>query len=248
MLKGRHRMKHSVVWLSVLSTVVACLGESRTKGTPGGSSGRGGDGAAGSVGGGAVPSNDPSNFGCLLDRSCTPSGNRADPLPPPSCPALEPGEDEPCASPGLQCSYGDSVTAYCRRYYTCDQDSWTVPPSRSGTCVTQPSGFCPREPQHGEGCTVGEVDVFVACEYSGGIGCYCLGNPVGRVGAEGSWECYAPPTNPACPESLPNLGDGCAASGQVCHYGIVQQGCYAPYADVYCFQGAWEASSAACTL
>lgn len=239
-------MKLAALWVGAFPTLIACSGESMSSGAPEGSAGRGGNSATG--GSGAVPANDPSNFACLLDQRCTPGGERQDPLPPPSCPASEPSEGEPCETGEGECSYGDSVAAYCRSYFACVEGSWQVPSTRRGTCATHPEGFCPARPEHAASCTVGNVDVYVPCEYPNGVSCYCLGNPVGRVGATSTWECYAPPTNPACPELLPNLGDGCAENGQSCHYGIVQQGCFAPYADVYCFQGAWEASFPVCTL
>jgi hypothetical protein len=219
----------------------ACSGDSRSSkndATP----------DAGGSGGGPVPPDDPSNFACPFDQTCSPIGDRQEPLPPPTCPASEPIEGEACNVEDIECSYGNSATAHCRRYYRCDEGFWHEPAEYRSTCIVQPDDYCPNEPQHGNGCAVGDVDVFVPCGYAGGVTCYCFGNPVGVVGARGSWECYAPPRNGACPELLPNLGDGCGSNGQICHYGSIQQGCYAPYADVYCFQGAWEAAAPQCPL
>jgi hypothetical protein len=225
------------------ASIQGCSGRSEKNAAPGGS--------AGEV---ANPSpddpndpQDPSNFACPLG-DCEPIGTRVEPMPPPVCPTDEPGEGSGCTVDELQCSYGSSSAAYCRRYLVCTAGAWTVPPNRVSTCKMQPPEQCPAEPQPGATCTASEVSGFVPCEYDGAISCYCLGTPVGVPGTTSEWECYGPPRNGACPELLPNIGDGCAVNGQACHYGVVQQGCYAPYADVYCYQGAWEASSPTCSL
>jgi len=238
----------SLLWLVAAcagksSSLDAAAGQAGASTSLGGASGGGGGGAAG-----ALPPNDPANFACPIDQVCTPTGGRAQVLPSPTCPPSQPAEGSACTSDGLSCSYGESVTGYCRNYLSCVGDRWKTPDNRQDVCVMQPAGFCPPLPTQGAACEVGDVDVFVACEYAAGVACYCLGNPVGITGAPGSWECYGPPRNAACPELLPNLGDGCSENGQVCHYGIQQQGCLAPYADVSCYRGAWEASQALCTL
>jgi len=120
-----------------------------------------------------------------------------------------------------------------------------MPPT---ACEAQPAGFCPSAPDPGGACTTNAVDFNVPCSYAGGAYCYCLGNPVGRPGIAGLWECYGPPRNGRCPEVLPNLGDGCTRSGQYCKYGIVQWGCHVPYASVYCEQGAWTLAGEVCLL
>ncbi|MFZ5895697.1 MAG: hypothetical protein ACOY0T_31865 [Myxococcota bacterium] len=240
----------------VLSVLAACSGNATSSkvAAGGGHAGVGGlsassGGAAGyGAMGGVIPPNDPANFACPLDQVCTANGQRPKAVPKPSCPDSAPAEGSACSAEGLTCSYGDSVTAYCRSYLTCSAGSWKTPDNRKDVCLSQPANFCPAKPSQGAACTVGSVDVFVSCEYSGGVACYCLGNPVGITGAKGAWECYGPPRNSACPELLPNIGDGCSSNGQTCHYGIVQQGCYAPYADVFCYQGAWEAAQSTCTL
>jgi hypothetical protein len=114
-------------------------------------------------------------------------------------------------------------------------------------CLTHPSSFCPEAPTHGDSCVQGSVDWHVPCEYSGGVTCYCQGNPPVE-GAGGVWVCFAPPPNSACPEILPNLGDGCSTNGVTCRYGIMEQGCWAPYAQVFCYQGAWEIAPPVCLL
>ncbi len=185
------------------------------------------------------------NHACVLGE-CGTVGRRASPISPPVCPAREPEEGQSCALEGLECSYGNSISSYCRSYHRCTELTWQGPENRRSICLSQPEGFCPSEPAPGAACTVGRVNIFIPCEYAAGVGCYCVGNPLGVVGAPGEWECYGPPRNGACPVVLPNLGDGCATLGQFCNYGIVEEGCHAPYAEVYCYQGAWEAMGTAC--
>lgn len=136
---------------------------------------------------------------------------------PPVCPTVEPETAEPCAVEGLLCTYGSSLAAYCRRHYQCTELTWQLPEVRNAHCVTQPAGFCPEEPQPGADCTQGEISYFVPCEYAQGVGCYCEGAEVHSPGTPGSWVCLGPPRNGACPERLPNLGDGCAIpTGDFC--------------------------------
>jgi hypothetical protein len=249
----RSHLQEAVATFCGLVLALACAGKA-TSSKLAGESGSGtvegsGGGSEAALGGSAGRlGHDSSSFPCSLDETCTASGQRPEATPKPSCPESLPPERSACHSEGIACSYGASVTAYCRTYVSCVSDVWTTPDNRKDVCLTQPTGFCPTEPAQGASCTVGDVDVFVPCEYPGGIACYCLGNPVGITGAHGAWECYAPPTSSACPALLPNIGDGCDTNGQSCHYGIVQQGCFAPYADVFCYQGAWEVAQAVCTL
>ncbi|HKY38442.1 MAG TPA: hypothetical protein VJN18_21010 [Polyangiaceae bacterium] len=179
---------------------------------------------------------------------CEPIGDRVTPKLGPECPIDEPALESACEVEALECSYGDSLTAYCRRYVNCNDGVWSAPPHRPSTCLEQPEAQCPSQPQAGAACTASEVDGFVPCAYPSGVACYCLGNPVGVPGTKAMWECYGPPRNGACPEVLPNLGAGCDVNGQACHYGVVEQGCHAPYADVYCYQGGWEAATPSCSL
>jgi hypothetical protein len=98
---------------------------------------------------------------------------------------------------------------------------------------------------------VNQADTSLApCEYADGVGCYCVGNRSaaqgGIVGDSGLWKCYGPPKNGACPELLPNLGEGCAVNGQNCVYGQVTQQCFSPYARVVCESGAWQDAGGDC--
>jgi hypothetical protein len=197
--------------------------------------------------GGSGTDEESEGYACLL-ADCNPIADRAQPLAKPSCPADVPVVGDVCLSNGLKCSYGASQASYCREFFVCDGGEWVLADELKATCVEQPDAFCPAKPNDGLPCIVGDTDVYVPCEYEAGVLCYCFGNPPGKPGASGEWACYGPPSNKNCPEILPNLGDGCANTGLTCHYGVQQQGCYSPYADVSCFSGVWEASGATCLL
>jgi hypothetical protein len=192
-------------------------------------------------------SGESADYACVLG-DCETIGRRAADLTSPFCPVAEPTTGSPCTKDGQQCSYGDAPSAYCRRFLECVESVWRVPSVPRTACQAQPDGFCPSAPDPGGACTTNAVDYNVPCSYDSGVYCYCLGNPLRRPGIAGVWECYGPPRNGRCPEVLPNLGDGCARSGQYCKYGIVEWGCFAPYANVYCERGAWRLAGEACLL
>ncbi len=220
-----------------------------TGGTAGSSASHAGTGANVGVGGAPpVPADNLSNYACRLEQGCAPTGERPAELPRPSCPETLPDIGGACDLEGLDCSYGDSLTSYCREYRVCTNRTWKTHPSRAGRCQSHPPEFCPEMPQDGASCITGSIDSVIPCEYSGSIACYCLGSPPNTEGAEGFWECYAPPRNGECPEVLPNVGDGCSINGKTCHYGIPAQGCGAPYVEVFCYQGAWEGLAGTCFL
>jgi hypothetical protein len=188
----------------------------------------------------------PINHACSLG-DCELIGERAPREAGPICPTSKPALGQPCAAEGVTCSYGDTAISYCREFVSCSHQAWTVPLWPQASCVSQPERFCPALPQPGGECVASSVGAFVPCEYPQGVLCYCAGNPFDVPGVTGNWECYGPPRNGACPETLPNLGDGCARSDQFCGYGIVQQACRAPYANVLCSHGAWENAGGVCT-
>jgi hypothetical protein len=195
----------------------------------------------------ALGAEDPLNHACALE-DCTVIGARVQSLPRPTCPETEPSNDQACEQQNVSCTYGDSASSMCRRFYQCSDGRWTTHANRSMDCNLPPLGFCPEQPSPSAECIVGESDVFLPCGYSSGVTCYCLGNPVGVKGAQGVWDCFGPPPNAECPELLPNIGEGCRTTAQFCRYGVVEEGCHAPYASVYCYQGAWEISPQSCSL
>jgi len=237
------RLTSEFLFLLLTSGALSCSGRSSENGREAGA------GAGNTAGGGNVTIDPgaPENFACTLG-DCQPIGERVAPKPGPRCPVEEPTENSPCDVNATECTYGDSLSAYCRRYLKCSGGVWTAPPNRPTECTRQPAAQCPAKPAAATHCIASDIDGFVPCEYAAGVTCYCLGNPVGVAGSESQWECYGPPRNGACPEALPNLGDGCNINGQACHYGVVELGCHAPYADVYCYQGAWEAATPTCSL
>lgn len=168
------------------------------------------------------------------------SGTRAVPLPPPRCPAEEPGELDSCTEQGLLCSYGSSTRVDCRPTYECDGTVWRTggdvrPPS---ACTPALEGQCPDQmPEDGSGCPVRSG---VPCEYGSNV-CYC---PVRcgpgyacRFGTD-RWQCFGPSPDLNCPELAPNLGAGCAQQGIECFYG---DRCDSTTGRrFFCRDGAWE--------
>jgi hypothetical protein len=139
-----------------------------------------------------------------------------------------------CDTDQLECSYGDSPTPHCRRYYLCDSGSWQL--DSFFVCQELPDGYCPAEPEQAEQCVV-EIP-GLPCIYPGDVSCVCQAH-LGAPGAPGGWNCYGPPVNTACPATLPNIGEGCSTNGVQCNYAV--DGCSAPpNSTVYCFDGAWE--------
>jgi hypothetical protein len=186
----------------------------------------------------------PLNHPCAL-ADCETIGERAEPLPRPSCPALEPAEGEACASEQQVCTYGESSTSHCRPYYRCVEHAWQVPEIYRARCVTRSQSTCPSEPAPGTDCVVDAADVaLVPCDYGAGVGCVCVGSRIAFGasidGDPGSWECNGAPRNGACPELVPNVGEGCDRAGQNCTYGPIGRECAWPYASVVCESGAWQ--------
>jgi hypothetical protein len=199
------------------------------------------------VGHASKASDDPLNNPCEFG-DCTVVGSRVAPVPGPVCPRGEPNAGDQCGD-AATCTYGNSVSSHCRREYQCTNDIWVAQESRPFGCASHPESYCSSEPQPGGVCTTDEFErFFIPCEFPGGVRCHCVGNPVTRAGIQGQWECFGPPRNGACPELLPNLGDGCLENGQYCNYGIVEESCYSPYAGVYCSQGVWEKTDEGCAL
>lgn len=186
----------------------------------------------------------PNNHACRLE-SCKLIGERSAAGPRPTCPTSPPQVGEACENAGLECTYGENPSPFCREYFQCSGGIWST---LAGDSCMERSSTCPSEPRDGTMCTVGDEWAWVPCEYPDGVMCFCLGNPLGVPGADGEWECFGPPNNGACPTILPNLGEGCAPTGQFCNYGVQELGCNSPYAEVYCYQGEWEKTSSGCSL
>jgi hypothetical protein len=185
-----------------------------------------------------TPTASTDNSSCRSE--CETKGERAEPLPSPSCPSGEPSVGSACADVSGLCGYGESQYGGCRSVYSCDSGVWKRDARFPGECPSQTQDYCPEDPTaDGLPCIVSDVGSGVPCEFPEGIGCYCVGAH-NFPGEQGSWECYAPPPNGDCPEVLPNFGEGCPTAGLQCRYGT-PWGCLSyPYATVFCYQGRWE--------
>jgi hypothetical protein len=190
----------------------------------------------------AAGEENPDNRFCLLPQ-CDRNVRRVEPLPAPVCPATEPTQATECAVEGLRCSYGDSLVSHCWRFHTCTNQSWVMQATDPNGCESPPDGYCPESALQGQQCATAPAIARLACRYPGGVQCYC-GE---RTGGGATWGCYGPPNNPACPEILPNLGEGCGKLGQFCNY-VEAEDCSLVYSGVRCYQGAWEAAEGTCLL
>jgi hypothetical protein len=237
--------RYSRAAAALLLLVTGCGGSAHREApaAAAGSGGAGGD--AGSAGHGAQGGARAPETGNACSYPCesVPAAEREKPLPPPVCPDLEPGDGEACDPDRLICSYGDSPTPLCRRYYHCDAGRWAL--DRALECQKLPDDYCPAAPAQGKACVV-EVP-GLPCSFDDDVSCVCVGSLAAR-GQPGSWHCYGPPSNKACPATLPNIGEGCATNGVQCNYAA--DGCSAPpNSTVYCFEGAWEeAERLSCSL
>jgi hypothetical protein len=166
-------------------------------------------------------------------------GERPEPGPSPVCPADTPTLGDTCElDRGVQCGFGDSVTALCREIFECADNGWVIPKDREATtCPHHEDNYCPDVPHDGETCTIGSGGAALPCDYpSRNTRCICSVIP-GQV--EGIWGCYGPPQDTRCPAALPNLGQSCAVPSVQCSY--VLDPCSAtPYNTVFCFDGIWE--------
>jgi hypothetical protein len=160
------------------------------------------------------------------------------PGPRPACPDSEPSAGAPCAMEGLVCGYGDAPLANCRNYFACAGGSWTLDArldSDRFPCEP-PADYCPPEaPSLRDPCTA--PPGLVTCVYDDVL-CNCVSGQHWATDGAQQWLCYGPPDDPDCPETLPNLGEGCATPGVQCSY--VEDCEFPPYSTVFCFGDAWE--------
>jgi hypothetical protein len=231
-----HSLKTLSEAAAVLLLLTACSGKSASP-TSGASGAGGSGGSAGgndndSAGAGPAPGSKDVCFG-----GCEDHVPRPEPLPRPQCPELEPESGESCSTQGLVCSYGDAPVAQCRHAYTCDAGGWALDtsPMSFRPCLALPEGYCPAAPAPMQACTVATPGI--PCTYDA-LSCLCMARDP-YPGAPGTWACYGPPENVACPATLPNLGEGCESNGTACDYAF--DGCTAdPNSSLFCYEGAWE--------
>lgn len=158
--------------------------------------------------------------------------------PRPVCPEEEPELGEACPRPGLVCGYGSSAMPNCRKHYQCAETGWVedphIPRDRY-PCDEAPPGYCPSEPPPRDtACT--PVPARAPCVYAE-VQCSCVSGSHWATGTD-QWLCYGPPNNPQCPETLPNIGEGCSTPGVQCSY--IEDCEFPPYSTVFCRLGAWE--------
>lgn len=215
----------------------ACSGSARTDGAAGGA---GVGGAAGAGAAGTSPSGAGSGAAtstpCLY-QACPDAGPRPTPLPRPKCPSTEPQAGEACSEETLYCGYGDSPAINCRSAYTCTKGdagtTWVLDPALTKVFPCIPASHCSAAvPALGAACD--GADLGLACQYPGLV-CHCQYSSHEKP----TWTCLGAPQDQACPEALPNIGEGCTPNGIECDYTV--DACDpTPDRALFCYEGAWE--------
>lgn len=146
------------------------------------------------------------------------------------CPADVPADGTPCASPLLQCEYGDFAFADCNATATCTTKGWSVAPALVDTCA-QNNTMCPAsaaEIGRGQPCTTQGI----TCFYPDAT-CACTTRA--SADAQALWICDDGPTD--CPAPRPHLGAPCADEGETCDYsscGLIRN------IEERCDRGVWR--------
>jgi len=161
------------------------------------------------------------------------------------CPFSPPVTSSPCASFGLECTWGSDPREDCRTWATCARrpsgaPAWVVMnrdcPALKASC---PATASPSSPDGGP---CADSELGLTCMYCG-TAYTCADNCIGGV-------CFSDP-NPnhwfmtaldaRCPSSVPNLGDQCADQALVCDYNHYSRGLGA-----VCQDGLWQIAGVAC--
>lgn len=234
MLENRHRLvRVGLINSALLLSLCQCGGTavSPAGSANGGSGSAGAGGADNSAGAGAIRT----------------TGERSEPLPPPSCPATIPDNGSACSEAGKLCSYGNSARFACRDRARCEGGTWQV--DGSGCESTQPA-TCTAAPSDGASCEAnGPLGNALLCSYPGGVLCSCFAcdrlSPQYPNCTQGgpTFICTAPPKDLDCPLTAPNAGDGCTAPGTQCVYGLPCGG----GATLLCHSGEWELTGVPCS-
>lgn len=131
------------------------------------------------------------------------------------CPAVQPGNGDPCMPVDFVCEYGDAPNPFCDFLEICygDLGGWSNQSLPLEACGR---GTCPpsyADVIQGNPCPVQNID----CAYPEGQ-CDC-----GQTGDGGPlvWSCFSPA---GCPEPRPRIGSGCAQDGLLCDYGACAGG------------------------
>lgn len=171
-------------------------------------------------------------FGEVADASLWPpiippsSAFDPGPLARNGCPLTEPSV-APCDRDGVTCTYGDSLTADCRREWMCINGLWGAKdwPERCEAIGDRACGGAP--PVQGASCCATRP---VRCEYqTPGVVCDC--DP---SWSPPTWDCRTLDSrlDPACPERLPNRGQDCDVEGLECEYDLCVE-------QAVCMAGRW---------
>lgn len=239
--------------VAMAAAMAACGGSSAAGQAAGGAGGAldGGTSSSGGVsstngGGPGLAGGMASSLPCI-DQACPDTGPRPTTLRRPKCPDSAPVVGDPCPDTTLYCSYGDSPAVNCRHAYQCTASAgsshWEEDPAltKAGPCVPPTARACPSAPMPRTPCD--QASVTLACQYPGLV-CQCVRSSRGGSG----WQCLGAPENTACPEHLPNVGEGCMPSGLECDYAV--NSCDpTPNRTLFCFDGAWEpGQELGCTL
>ncbi|MEO7095500.1 MAG: hypothetical protein ABI175_19750, partial [Polyangiales bacterium] len=157
----------------------------------------------------------------------------------PGCPTTYPSTGAPCSPLGLVCGYGDDPRPHCRPQAICRSSGWETP---VGACPPPPSEVCPPTLTVAKGAACTKPGSF--CTY-GDVLCGCGDCFGGPCGGAAKWVCPEPPSDPACPRTMPNLGIACAKPGTSCTYGSCSSG---NPAGRTCKDGYWIDEPVACPL
>jgi len=148
-----------------------------------------------------------------------------------ACPAMQPNGDEPCATEGLLCTYGDLARTECRSRAECINGKFQVILAK---CAVPADGVCTAMPSPDLQCP-NEAEGAV-CDYPDGTICVCSSCSLGPCGAPPPHFYCAPPPM-GCPSIAPNAGTPCPTNGQKCTYGFP---CGPSGVEAECKNGFWS--------
>jgi len=175
------------------------------------------------------------------------TGERAEPLPPPHCPATIPANGSRCSEDGRLCSYGDSGKFACRDRARCENGAWQV---EVQGCETIQPATCTAIASDGQRCEPNApLGNATLCSYPSGTLCSCFA--CDRLSPQypnclqsgPTFICTDPPSDLDCPLIAPNAGAGCDAPGKQCSYGVQCGG----GAAFFCHSGEWEVTGVPCS-
>lgn len=171
-----------------------------------------------------------------MGTECPSPSERPQPLPRPDCPDVEPTPDSSCEDDGLECTYGESPSSFCRAWYRCSEAKWFLVAEPLLICADG-IPVCPETTAQLGECLTSETMTYLGCAYSESVRCTCI-SILGPGSAYGTWYCVGAPNDTRCPATLPNLGTGCEGGALQCNYSVGCAG--AAIESVFCFDGTWQ--------